>query len=179
MSEREPADRATPLAGAVAVGETGAADEIAALRARIAELERREVLWERSERTLRESEERFRQLADNAFDLIVELDADNRMVYINRRCYDVLGYVRGQGRGATAEGLIHPDDRQPLLERWIEGGGERARAGLEARYRHADGSWRWLDTGLDLVNTLFWPTVLMIGLRMRRSRSGRRASARR
>lgn len=30
------------------------------------------------------------------------------------------------------------------------------------------GSWLWQDTSLDIVNTLFWPFVLMIGLRMRR-----------
>lgn len=32
------------------------------------------------------------------------------------------------------------------------------------------GAWLWPDTALDLVNTLFWPLVLMIGLRIRRSR---------
>lgn len=32
------------------------------------------------------------------------------------------------------------------------------------------GSWRWTDTALDVVNTLFWPFVLMVGLKWRRSR---------
>ena len=32
------------------------------------------------------------------------------------------------------------------------------------------GSWRWDDTLLDIANTLFWPFVLMIGLRLRRAR---------
>jgi hypothetical protein len=32
------------------------------------------------------------------------------------------------------------------------------------------GSWRWGDTSLDVLNTLFWPFVLMIGLRWRRAR---------
>jgi hypothetical protein len=36
------------------------------------------------------------------------------------------------------------------------------------------GSWLWVDTSLDIVNTLFWPLVLMIGLRVRRSREGKR-----
>lgn len=35
------------------------------------------------------------------------------------------------------------------------------------------GIWRPWDTLLDLINTLFWPFVLMIGLRIRRSREGR------
>lgn len=32
------------------------------------------------------------------------------------------------------------------------------------------GSWRWADTSLDIVNTLFWPTVLFVGLRLRHVR---------
>jgi hypothetical protein len=35
------------------------------------------------------------------------------------------------------------------------------------------GSWLWADTSLDVVNTLFWPLVLMMGLRVRRSREGK------
>lgn len=29
------------------------------------------------------------------------------------------------------------------------------------------GSWRWADTSLDIVNTMFWPTMLFLGLRIR------------
>lgn len=29
------------------------------------------------------------------------------------------------------------------------------------------GSWRWPDTTLDVLNTLFWPTVICLGIRMR------------
>jgi hypothetical protein len=35
------------------------------------------------------------------------------------------------------------------------------------------GSWLWADTSLDILNTLFWPLVLMIGLRIRRPGEGR------
>lgn len=40
--------------------------------------------------------------------------------------------------------------------------------------RIAHGSWRWWDTSLDTVNTLFWPFVLMVGLRVRRSQESKR-----
>ncbi|MGI8704624.1 MAG: hypothetical protein ACR2JJ_02305 [Sphingomicrobium sp.] len=40
------------------------------------------------------------------------------------------------------------------------------------------GIWRPLDTGLDLLNTLFWPFVLMVGLRIRRSLDARKAGER-
>lgn len=33
------------------------------------------------------------------------------------------------------------------------------------------GSWRWTDTLGDVANTLFWPTVLFVGLRLRKARA--------
>lgn len=38
------------------------------------------------------------------------------------------------------------------------------------------GSWRWWDTGFDVLNTLFWPFVLMIALRLWRPRGLRHGS---
>ena len=29
------------------------------------------------------------------------------------------------------------------------------------------GSWRWEDTSLDIINTLLWPTVICVGVRLR------------
>lgn len=44
-----------------------------------------------------------------------------------------------------------------------------AELGNEIMDRLDYGSWRWRDTSLDVLNTLFWPLVLMIGLRWRRA----------
>jgi hypothetical protein len=44
-----------------------------------------------------------------------------------------------------------------------------AEAGNEIMDRLTFGSWRVEDTLLDIFNTLFWPFVLMIGLRWRRA----------
>lgn len=42
--------------------------------------------------------------------------------------------------------------------------------------RLSHGSWRLHDTSLDVVNTLFWPFVLMVGLRFRRAHDLARAT---
>ena len=42
--------------------------------------------------------------------------------------------------------------------------------------RLSNGNWQWQDTSFDVINTLFWPFVLMIGLRVRRAREGRRSA---
>jgi len=44
----------------------------------------------------------------------------------------------------------------------------------EVMDRLATGSWRPVDTSLDVINTLFWPFMLMIGLRIRRAREIKR-----
>jgi hypothetical protein len=44
-----------------------------------------------------------------------------------------------------------------------------AEAGNEVMDRLTFGSWRVADTCLDIANTLFWPFVLMVGLRWRRA----------
>jgi hypothetical protein len=44
-----------------------------------------------------------------------------------------------------------------------------AEAANEIMDRLTYGSWRAEDTSLDIINTLFWPFVLMIGLRWRRA----------
>ena len=44
-----------------------------------------------------------------------------------------------------------------------------AEAANEIMDRLSYGSWRMQDTGLDILNTLFWPFVLMVGLRWRRA----------
>ncbi len=36
--------------------------------------------------------------------------------------------------------------------------------------RIAHGAWRVQDSGFDVLNTIFWPFVLMVGLRWRRAR---------
>jgi hypothetical protein len=42
----------------------------------------------------------------------------------------------------------------------------------EAMDRIYHGGWEWTNTGLDILNTLFWPFVLMVGLRIRSARDG-------
>ncbi|ALJ13297.1 hypothetical protein [Sphingopyxis macrogoltabida] len=47
----------------------------------------------------------------------------------------------------------------------------------EVADRFAHGSWRMPDSGFDILNTIFWPFVLMVGLRWRRAHPDRGATA--
>lgn len=48
-----------------------------------------------------------------------------------------------------------------------------AEAFNEVMDRLTFGSWRWVDTSSDIVNTLLWPTVICLGVRLRPLAGGR------
>jgi PAS domain S-box-containing protein len=87
---------------------------------------------------LRESEERFRLIAEHAHDLIALLDVDGCYRYLSPSCEAILGHSAGSLLGSVASDLIHPDDRH---DAWNWGGGELR----ETRVRKADGSWLWVE----------------------------------
>ncbi|HEU5171002.1 MAG TPA: PAS domain S-box protein [Gemmatimonadales bacterium] len=70
----------------------------------------------RNEQTLRESEERYRDLFDNASDLVCMTDAGGAFLYVNRAWHDATGYSDHElGRMLLPE-LVQPEDRGRLAE---------------------------------------------------------------
>jgi PAS domain S-box-containing protein len=109
----------------------------------------------RAEEALRESEERFRRMADSAPVLIWVADTEGRRTYINAVWLRFTGrpLERELGRG-WAEG-IHPDDLERRLAVSREAFARREPFEAEYRLRRADGEYRWMldhgvpRTGLD------------------------------
>nr|MBA3427440.1 response regulator [Actinomycetota bacterium] len=66
----------------------------------------------------RESEERYRSLAEALPQIIWTSDANGRTTYVNERWYEVTGL----DRDGTAElaAVIHPEDRRATSARWRE-----------------------------------------------------------
>ncbi|MDJ0867003.1 MAG: PAS domain S-box protein [Myxococcota bacterium] len=95
---------------------------------------------------LHESEERFRALANNATEPITEIDALGRIVYASPSHATVLGYEPQQQIGRSALDLVHPDDRAMVSERLVALSNGEPVQFPAYRMRHADGSWRWLES---------------------------------
>ncbi len=73
----------------------------------------------RAERAARQSEQRFRELADLLPDMVYEADADFRLTYANRAVFEGLGYTRADlARGLTLAELISAE-QLPLAEQAI------------------------------------------------------------
>ena len=107
-----------------------------------------------AEQELRRSSERFQALTEQSFDLIIVTDADSVIGYVNQAVEPILGRRPEELVGTTVASWLHPAD-VPALEAAIAA--ERETPGsvgeVDYRMRHADGSWRWLETsGKNLVD---------------------------
>jgi len=101
----------------------------------------------KAEEALKESEARLRSvLVQYASDIITILEADGTVRYESPAVEKVLGHKPEDLVGTNVLTHMHPDDvglvRGASL-RVSEGFGSRG--SVEVRFRHADGSWRWLE----------------------------------
>ncbi len=112
----------------------------------------------RAEDALRTSEERFRSLVQNASDMIAILDAEARTIYLSPASERILGQPAAERVGRHGFGLLHPKDRprvQAMFDGLLDKPGKHLRT--EYRVRHAEGSWRVLESSL--TNLLHNPAV--------------------
>ena len=111
-----------------------------------------------AEETLREREELFRSLIENAADGISVLDAEGRRTYVSPSTSRLIGYADEDLLGGRITDLLHPDDALVMKEAH-----ERLLASPSTivtavyRLRHRDGSWRWMEASAQ--NLLANPSV--------------------
>ncbi|HEU4341108.1 MAG TPA: PAS domain S-box protein [Candidatus Binatia bacterium] len=100
----------------------------------------------RAEQRLRESEERFRTLADSSPVPIWVTDATGGIEFLNAAYCDFFGVTIEDVRGPKWATLLHPDDVDPYVGAYYDALRERKAFRAEARVRRRDGEWRWVDT---------------------------------
>jgi PAS domain S-box-containing protein len=99
-----------------------------------------------AEQRLRESEERFRTLADSSPVPIWVTDASGGIEFLNAAYSDFFGVTLEDVRGPKWAMLLHPDDADAYVGAYYEALRERNAFRAEARVRRGDGEWRWVDT---------------------------------
>lgn len=98
-----------------------------------------------AEHSLRESELRFRQMADDAPVLIWQSDAKGQRTFFNRTWLKLTGRTFEQEvNNGWWEG-VHPDDRDQLKEAYTQAIARRRELKTEYRLRRADGTFAWIQ----------------------------------
>jgi PAS domain S-box-containing protein/putative nucleotidyltransferase with HDIG domain len=92
---------------------------------------------------LRKSEDRFRAWIENSSDLVTVVGADGSIQYASPSYGYQLGYKPEDLTGVNVFDLIHPDDREHIMEIFGENIQKPdSAANAEFRIRHHDGSWQ-------------------------------------
>ncbi|HJR74418.1 MAG TPA: diguanylate cyclase [Luteimonas sp.] len=93
---------------------------------------------------VRESEHRYRMLADYSHDVVVRMRADGERLYVSPSAKDMMGWEPAEMLGSRWS-LVHPDDREMQLEAMAEviATGEPQTAIY--RVRHKEGHYLWVE----------------------------------
>jgi len=101
----------------------------------------------------RESEERFRLVADAAPVMIWMSDPDSLCVYVNQRWLDFTGRTMEAELGNGWLEGIHSEDRQRCADAYFQAFARREPYTIEYRLRRHDGEYRWiLDSAVPRFN---------------------------
>jgi diguanylate cyclase (GGDEF)-like protein/PAS domain S-box-containing protein len=97
---------------------------------------------------LRESEERFRTLAETTSSGIY-IGRDDRLLVVNRAMQAITGYDEAELLAIDGMLLIHPEHRaQMITRREARRRGEAVAAGFDVRLLRKDGSERWAEVSV-------------------------------
>jgi PAS domain S-box-containing protein len=88
----------------------------------------------------------YRTLVEESNDIATVIDPDGTITYVSPAVERILGYEPRELEGESGFEFQHPDEHDVMTER-LEA--LRAEPGepqtAEVRFRHADGSWRWIE----------------------------------
>jgi PAS domain S-box-containing protein len=92
---------------------------------------------------LRESEQRFRTIAEMIPQMVWSTLPDGYHDYYNRQWYAYTGVPEGSTDGEAWNGMFHPEDQPRAWERWRHSLATGEPYEIEYRLRHRSGEYRW------------------------------------
>jgi PAS domain S-box-containing protein len=122
----------------------------------ITEHKRAEAVLAASEKALRELNETLEQRVEAqtrerlqiwnvSQDLLLVADRDGKYLSVNPAWMAALGWSEAELLGKSSKWLLHPDDREKARTETSQLAAGRITQRFETRFRHKDGSYRWLS----------------------------------
>jgi PAS domain S-box-containing protein len=97
------------------------------------------------EEALRESEEKYRILVENANEAII-VAQDDLLKFVNSKAVEITGYSREELNNKPFTELIHPDDRKMVIERYRKRlKGEEVSPVYPLRFIDKEGNIKWME----------------------------------
>jgi PAS domain S-box-containing protein len=101
-----------------------------------------------AEKNIKESHEKFRTMIENSSEIISIIDQNGTIKFESQSVERILGYKPSERMGVNALEQVHVDDRS-IVEKALANSAELLEtktAVFEYRYKHKDGTWRYLET---------------------------------
>jgi PAS domain S-box-containing protein len=99
----------------------------------------------RAEQALRESEERFRTLADSS-PVLIWVNGLEGCEFVNRAYLDYLQIQPAEVKESNWQRFIHPDDRDGYVNAYRDAFANRETFIAQCRFRRFDGEYRWVKS---------------------------------
>ncbi len=97
-----------------------------------------------AEESIKESEERFRSLANDMAAFVFTGDADINVEFVNRAWLEFVGLEAEAGMGKAWENVTHPDDLEPMTTAYADAVANQKPYDFEIRQRNASGVYCWV-----------------------------------
>lgn len=105
-----------------------------------------------TEAALRESETRYRLLAEQSQDLISQHDLQGVFRYVSPACYSLLGYAPEELIGRSPQEFLHPQEETRIIHYYRQLLRQQTAQTLRFQVRHRNGNYRWFETISCMIN---------------------------
>ncbi|MFX1515544.1 MAG: PAS domain S-box protein [Promethearchaeota archaeon] len=113
------------------------------------------------EKQLRESERNYREIISNLTDVVVELDAEGKFLFVSPQSFELFGYHPSELIGKSFIEFMYPDDIENAIKAQTEAVAGKQIFNFEYRIKHKNSKYIWVaasgkaveyEDGLKLVS---------------------------